>query len=81
MTVNDVVDLVLGDTVEFTEDVCELVAPEDEVVGPLVCRPPSNAREVHFMARDDPVVQLVEHGRDFQFRGPNPDMRGPRRRR
>jgi len=79
VAIDDVANLVLGDAVEFTEDVCKLVAPEDHVVCPFVCGAPLNAREINFVARDNPVVQLVEHMRDFEVRVPNRDTGRARR--
>ncbi len=76
---NNVANLILGDAVEFTKDVGKLVAPEDPVVRPFVCRASMNAREVNLVPGDDPVVQLVENRRDFEFLVPNYDMGGPRR--
>ena len=76
---NNVANLVLGDTVEFTKDVRKLVAPEDLVVRPFVCRASLNAREVNFVSGGDPVEQLVENRRDFEFLVPNYDISGPRR--
>ena len=76
---NNVANLVLGDTVKFTKDVGKLVAPKDPVVRPFVCRTSLNACEVNIVPGDDPVVQLVEDRRDFEFLVPNNDMGGPRR--
>jgi len=79
MATNNVANLVLGDTVELTKDVRELMAPENLVVRPFVCRTSFDAGEVDLMASDDPAVQLVENRRDFEFCVPNYDMFGPGR--